>query len=142
MQATTRFWRTGLLSVALLLGVWGCGNKETAPGCIRGVVLSHPGCPNTVLIQVLNEPGLGRPVVLGNASNAGTKYDNVVRTLHRFREDISVLAGKTIYFRYAKSSRDVPPDSEVSGFCPAIYADYDVPLVRLTGYSLIGCEDN
>ncbi|MBD0258426.1 MAG: hypothetical protein ICV83_22140 [Cytophagales bacterium] len=106
------------------------------------MVLSHPGCPNTVLIQVLNEPGLGLPVVLDNASNAGTQYDNVVKTLYRFQEDISVLAGKTIYFRYARSNRDVPPDSEVSGFCPAIYRDYDVPLVKLTGYSLTGCEEN
>ncbi len=137
-----RFLGTGLLSVALVFGVWGCRDKDTVPRCIRGVVLSHPGCPNTVLIQVLNEPGLGRPVVLDNAAGAGTKYDNVVRTLYRFEEDISVLAGKTIYFRYARSNREVPPGSEVSGFCPAIYVDYDVPLVRLTGYSLTGCAGN
>ncbi len=73
--------------------------------------------------------------------NVGTQYDNVVKTLHRFREDISVPAGKTIYFRYARSNREVPPDAEVYGFCPAIYQHYDVPLVRRTGYSLTGCKD-
>jgi hypothetical protein len=137
-----RFVRTVLLSAGALFSVMSCGKDEATPNCIQGVVLTDQGCPNAVLVQVLNQPGIGRTVVFGNAYNAVAEYNNVVKTTYPFAEDISALRGKTIYFRYTQPSPQTLDELETRTHCPAVYVNYDVPYVELTGYSLTDCTGN
>ncbi len=131
-----------LLSAGMLVTLAGCRKEEAQPECIQGVVLTRQGCPDAMLIQVLNKPGIGRTVVFGNSYNAVAEYENVVKTSYPFEEDISVLRGKTIYFRYAQPNHRAPAYSAASSPCQAVYLNYDVPEVELQGYSLIGCMGN
>ncbi len=137
-----RFVKTVLLSAGTLFSLMSCGKEESAPECIQGVVLTDQGCPNAVLIQVLNQPGIGRTVVFGNAYSAVAEYDNVVKTTYPFEEDISALRGKTIYFRYTQPSPNALDQLDSRSECPAVYVNYDVPYVQLTGYSLTDCTGN
>lgn len=142
MQAMKRFLRTVLLSAGALVSAVSCGEEELAPECVQGVVLTNQGCPEAVLIQVLNQPGVGRTVALGNAYTAVAEYDNVVKTTFPFEEDISALRGKTIYFRFAQPSRETLKNLDAPAPCQAVYVNYNVPYVELTGYSLHDCTGN
>ena len=142
MQAMKRFVRTVLLSAGALFSVVSCGKDEIAPGCVQGVVLTNQGCPEAVLIQVLNQPGIGRTVVFGNAYTAVAEYDNVVKTTYPFDEDIATLRGKTIYFRYTQPRPETLRHLDAPAPCQAVYVNYNVPYVELTGYSLTNCMGN
>ncbi len=136
------FLRTALLLLGVLFVAAGCGKEEAEPECIQGVVLTSQGCPDAVLIQVLNKPGLGKTVVFGNAYNAVAEYENVVKTTYPFHEDISRLRGKTIYFRYSQLGREELRQLDAPSPCQAIYIHYDVPYIDLLGYSLTDCLGN
>ncbi len=136
------FVRTVLLSASMLFSLMSCGKEEAAPGCMQGVVLTDQGCPNAVLIQVLNQPGIGRTVVFGNAYSAVAEYNNVVKTTYPFEDDISALRGKTIYFRYTQPNPRTLDELDARTDCPAVYVNYDVPYVELSGYSLTDCTGN
>ncbi len=138
-----RFIKAGLLSAGMLFALAGCGKDEAAPDdCIQGVVITNQGCPDAVLIQVLNKPGIGRTVVFGNAYSAVAQYDNVVKTTHALEEDISALRGKTIYFRYRQPSPNDLGHLDTPALCQTMYLYYDVPYVQITGYSLTSCIGN
>ncbi len=143
MQAMKRFVKRVLLSAGTLFSLMGCGKDEAAPDdCIQGVVITNQGCPDAVLIQVLNKPGIGRTVVFGNAYSAVAQYDNVVKTTHALEEDISALRGKTIYFRYRQPNPNDLAYLATPSLCQTVYVYYDVPYVEITGYSLTDCMGN
>ncbi len=137
-----RLVRGALFCAGMLVALAGCGKEEAAPECIEGVVLTRQGCPEATLIQVLNKPGIGRTVVFGNSYNAASEYENVVKTSYLFEEDISVLRGKTIYFRYTQPDHRPLMGSDAQSPCQAVYLNYDVPEVELQGYSLTNCVVN
>jgi hypothetical protein len=138
-----RFVRTVLLAAGTLFSLVSCGEDEAAPeDCIQGVVITNQGCPDAVLIQVLNKPGVGRTVVFGNAYTAVAEYDNVVKTTYPLEEDISALRGKTIYFRYTQPNPKTLDQLNARALCQTVYVNYDVPYVELTGYSLTSCMGN
>jgi len=137
-----KFLRTAWFFLAVLFVATSCGREEAEPECIAGIVLTNQGCPDAVLIQVLNKPGLGRTVVFGNAFNAVMEYDNVVKTTYPFDEDIAALRGRTIYFRYSQPNLDKLQQVDAPTPCQAIYVNYDVPYVDLRGYSFTDCLGN
>lgn len=128
-----------LLSAGMLVALASCGKEEAKPECVQGIVLTRQGCPEATLIQVLNKPGIGRTVEFGNSYSAVGDYENVVKTSYPFAEDISVLRGKKIYFRYTQPTPRSPMGSDASSPCQAVYLNFDVPEVELQEYSLTNC---
>ena len=117
--------------VVVTLFLYSCDDdNESSNSCIEGNVIAFLECGEGALIQITNQPELGKELILNEV-----EYKNVVQAPGSFPK------GK-IYFTYR--GYDKEKDShlfESDDICLALYGQYDVPIIVITDYSQINCSD-